>query len=204
MKRNTVVALSVMLVFAFVISLASPGFAEQKKMQSIEGKTICVEADKQGNLITSEKSECKNGIFVVLGKDKIYTLYGSEEQMKKMAMRVKEKEVRGEVQGSQRGWILYASPIEKGQKPVEKTVEGTIVCLLPNYENGTVTPVVASGPCNELTPHAHIIYTKEGQIIAIHGSGEAIQKLEMNPQKRDVMVKGRLQGNPGAWILFVE
>jgi len=201
MKRNTVVALSVILVFAFVISLARPGFAEQKKMQSIEGKILCVEPDQQGHLTAVEKSNCK-GLSVLVGKDgKLYSLYGSEGKMKEMAM---EGKVSGEVEGSQRAWIIYAGGVRPSQKPVEEAIRGTVFCLLPNYENGTVTPVIASGPCNELPPHAHAILAEDGKVYALEGSEEGIHKLEMTPQRQDVKIKGKVQGNPGGWILFVE
>jgi hypothetical protein len=201
MKRINLVILPLMLGFVLVISLTSPSFAVE---QTVEGDMICVEVDEEGNLKAVDKAEC-TGIFVVVGDDgKLYTLYGSEEKMKEIAKKADENKISGEVGGHQRGWILYASPIAKGQKSVEKTVEGTIVCLIPNYEKGNVTPVVAQGPCNELTPHAHVIHTKDGQIYALHGSEEAIQKLEASPEKTNAKIRGKLQGNQGAWILFVE
>jgi hypothetical protein len=201
MKMINLVILPLMLGFVLAISLASPSSSAE---QTVKGNMICVEVDEEGNLQAVDKAEC-TGLFVVVGDDgKLYTLYGSEEKMKEMAKKAEENKVSGEVGGHQRGWILYASPIAKGQKPAEKTVEGTIVCLIPNYEKATVTPVVAQGPCNELTPHAHVIHTKDGQIYALHGSYEAIQKLEASPEKTNAKITGKLQGNQGAWILFVE
>jgi hypothetical protein len=240
MKRASLATLSLILVFAFVISLPRLSFAQEemmeqqkgqmqqqmeeqkgqmqqqmqqkteemmgkKGMQDVEGNIICIEVDEKGNPVAKEEyTECK-GVFVVVGKDgKVYTVYASEEELKKMPMKAKEKKVSGEVGGHQRAWILYGTPIEAAQKPEEKTVTGTIVCLLPDYSKGTVNPVVASGPCNEQTPHSHVVYTKEGQVYALGGSEEAIHKIEMNPQRTNVTVKGKVQGNQGAWILYAE
>lgn len=201
MKGINLVILPLMLGFVLAISFASPSFSAE---QTVQGNMICVEVNAEGNLEAVDKAEC-TGLFVVVGDDgKLYTLYGSEQKMKEMAMKAEENKFSGEVGGNQRAWIIYATPIAQGQKPAEKTVEGTIVCLLPNYENATVTPVIAQGPCNELAPHAHVIQTKDGQIYALHGSEEAIHKIETNPNRMNAKVTGKLQGNQGAWILFVE
>jgi hypothetical protein len=207
MKRINLVVLSIMLGFVFVISLASSSFAaEEKKMQTIEGKILCVEADQKGHVTAVEKSDCTTGVSVLVGKDgKLYTLYGSEKQIKEMAM---EGKVSGEVEGSQRAWIIYAGGVRPSEKPEEETVSGTVYCLLPNYENGTVTPVIATGPCVNLPPHAHVMVTKDRKVYAIEGSPEAIHKMESgvgHPQGgMNVTMKGKLEGHQGGWVLFVE
>ncbi len=206
MKRVNLFLLSIMLGFVFVISLASSSFAEdQKKMQTIEGKILCVEADKEGHVRAVEKSQC-NGVFVVVGKDgKLYALSGSKREMKKMPTMVKEEKLSGEVEGSQRAWIIYAGGLRPTEKPEEESVSGTVFCLLPNYQNGTVTPVIASGPCVNLPPHAHVILTKDKKMYAIEGSQEAIHKMETTPHGgMEVTIKGKLQGHQGGWILFVD
>ncbi len=204
MKRINLFVLSIMIGFVFVISLTSRVFtAEEKNMHTIEGKVLCVEADQKGHVTAVEKSECTTGVSVVVGKDgKLYTLYGPEGKMKEMAM---EGKFSGEVEGSQRAWIIYAGGVRPSEMPEEESVRGTVFCLLPNYENGTVTPVIATGPCANLPPHAHVILTKDKKMYAIEGSQEAIHKLETTPEGgMNVAINGKLQGNPGAWILFVE
>jgi hypothetical protein len=173
------------------------------KKQMVEGEVICVEVDEKGNANAIEEfTEC-DGVIVVLGKDgKLYTLYGTEEQMKMMAKSPK-KMASGEVGGHQRAWIIYGAPLDV-QKGKEQTVTGTIVCLLPNYEKGTVSPVVATGPCSEAGPHAHVIYTKDGQVYALSGSEAAISAIEKNPERSNVSLTGKAVGNQGAWILYVE
>ena len=173
------------------------------KKQIIEGNVICVEVDEKGSVNGMDQfTEC-DGVFMVVGKDgKLYTVYGTEQQMKMMAKSPKKK-VSGQVGGSQRAWVIYGSPLDI-QKGTQQTVTGTIVCLLPSYEKGNVTPVVSTGPCNEAKPHAHVIYTKDGQMYAIGGSEEAIGKIESNPQRSNVTLSGKVVGNQGAWILYVE
>lgn len=234
MKRINLVVLSILVGFVFII-LAIPGFAQEEqmeqkkeqiqqqmeqqkeqmmqkkgemmqkvgKMQTIEGKVLCVEADQQGHVTAVEKPEC-NGVSVVVGKSgKLYTLYGAEGKMKEMAM---EGKVSGEVEGSQRAWIIYAGGLRPTEKPEEETVSGTVFCLLPNYQNGTVTPVIATQPCINLPPHAHVMATKDGKLYAIEGSQEAIHKMETTHAEggMNVTIKGKLQGHEGAWILFVD
>ena len=41
-----------------------------------------------------------------------------------------------------------------------QTLQGNVVCLIPDYEKGTVKPVIASGPCDGLPPHEHVLVTK--------------------------------------------
>lgn len=117
MKRNTVVDLSVMLVFAFVISLVSYGFAAEKKeeVQTIGGNIICLLADyKTGSV----KPVIANGpcdklpphAHVLVTKEgKVYTIEGSEEAIHKLEMSSERKnaKVTGKVEGHQRGWILF-------------------------------------------------------------------------------------------------
>ncbi|MCI0453929.1 MAG: hypothetical protein L0Y68_02900, partial [Candidatus Dadabacteria bacterium] len=83
MKKVTTVALSLMVVLSLIILLAHPGFAGK---MDVEGNVICVEVDEKGNVNAMEQfTEC-DGVFVVVGKDgKVYTVSGTEEQMKMMA-----------------------------------------------------------------------------------------------------------------------
>ena len=86
-------------------------------------------------------------------------------------------------------------------------VVGNVICLLPSVADGTVKPVIASGPCNGLGPHAHVILdtrTKEGNVYAVTGSSESIERLEKTSSRKNVEVKGRIGGNQDAWILSVD
>ncbi len=207
MNKLIISSLSIMLIIAFLIPLANPSSSGQEEMQDIEGNIVCVEVDKEGNINTIEEFSVCNGLLVFVGKDgKVSSVHGSEKEIASLAKSHEKKKVSGRVEGHQRAWRLYASSLEpkETQKSEERTITGTIVCLIPDYKSGNVKPVVASGPCNELEPHAHVIYTREGQIYALHGSEEAIVNIEKSPVRRNVSLKGKVQGNQNAWILFVE
>ena len=86
-------------------------------------------------------------------------------------------------------------------------IVGNVICLLPNVADGTVKPVIASGPCNGHSAHAHVVLdtrTKEGNVYAVTGSPEAIERLESTPARKNVEVKGKVGGNQDAWILSVD
>lgn len=85
-----------------------------------------------------------------------------------------------------------------------QTIEGNVICLLPDYNKGNVKPVIATGPCDKLPPHAHVLMTKDGKIYHIEGSEEAMHKLETSSERKDVKITGRVEGNQKGWILFVE
>jgi hypothetical protein len=200
MKKVTTFALALIVVLSLVVLLARPSLAGK---MDVEGTIFCIEVDEKGNVNATEQfTECE-GTMVVVGKDgKVYTVSGTEEQVKMMTKSPK-KMVSGEIGGNQRAWVVFATPtdVEKG---TTQSVTGTIVCLLPNYEKGTVSPVVATAPCNEATPHAHVIYTKDGQVYALSGSEEAISAIEKNPQRTNMTVSGKVLGNQGAWVLYVQ
>ena len=86
-------------------------------------------------------------------------------------------------------------------------VVGNVICLLPNVAEGTVKPVIASGPCNGHSAHAHVVLdtrTKEGNVYAVTGSAEAIERLEKTSNRQNVEVKGKIGGDQKAWIITVD
>ncbi|MGE5444283.1 MAG: hypothetical protein ACM3SR_06705 [Ignavibacteriales bacterium] len=85
-----------------------------------------------------------------------------------------------------------------------QTIEGNVICLLPDYNKGNVKPVISNGPCDKLPPHAHVLVTKEGKVYALEGSEEAMHKLEMSSERKNVKLTGRVEGNQRAWILHVK
>ena len=89
----------------------------------------------------------------------------------------------------------------------EDIIVGNVICLLPNVADGTVKPVIASGPCNGHGEHAHVVLdtrTKEGNVYAVTGSEDAIERLEKTPARKNVEVKGKIGGNQDAWIITVD
>ena len=89
-------------------------------------------------------------------------------------------------------------------KGATQTVGGTIVCLLPNYEDGSVQPVVATSPCGEHGQHLHVVHTSDGQVYALHGTEESIKNLEATSDRKNVSLEGKILGEQGAWVLYVK
>jgi hypothetical protein len=85
-----------------------------------------------------------------------------------------------------------------------KTITGTVICLIPDYKKGTVNPVIATGPCNTLPPHQHVLMTKEGTVYSLQGLQDGLMKIEEMPNKTDVTITGKVEGNNYGWILFVD
>jgi len=197
MLRVTLSLSILFAVFAFVVS-TMPSFAEDV----VEGTIVCVEIDEAGSMQTmTEFEECK-GTLLQMGSDgKLYALAGKKEEVKAMKGTGKKQTVSGELAGHTRGYILASASALRDDQPA--TVSGTIVCLLPNYESGNLKQVVASGPCTKIEPHAHVVRTKSGQVYALHGSEDSIRRLEEMSDRQEVDLQGKIQGDQGAWVLYV-
>ncbi len=85
-----------------------------------------------------------------------------------------------------------------------KTITGTVICLIPDYKKGTVTPVISTGPCNTLPPHQHILMTKDGTVYTIQGLQDGLMKVSMMPQRENVTMTGKIEGNNYGWVLLVD
>ena len=86
-------------------------------------------------------------------------------------------------------------------------IYGNVICLIPDLEKGTVEPVVANKNCNSPRDHAHVVLdtrSKEGNVYAVNGTNEAIERLQARTQKKDVAVKGSISGDQKAWIITVD
>ena len=85
-----------------------------------------------------------------------------------------------------------------------KSITGNVICLIPDYKKGTVNPVIATGPCNTLPPHQHVLMTKEGTVYSLQGLQDGLIKIEEMSDKTDVTITGKVEGNNYGWILFVD
>jgi hypothetical protein len=216
MDKRMVRFLSLVLVLSFVAYLSSSTIAEEAatektdEIKSMEGTVYCVELDTSGQLIMKEEwTECKGSLVAAGADGKSYVVTGTIEDTKMiMKQPDKKKTVSGIISGHNRGWILAAASAEHPKPAVTSTedisIKGTIVCLLPNYQASNFKQVVASGPCTELDQHLHLVHTSDGQVYAIHGSEEAIHKIESMSNRNDVELQGKIQGDQGAWVLFVQ
>jgi len=88
--------------------------------------------------------------------------------------------------------------------PASKSIQGTVICLIPDYKKGTVTPVISTGPCNTLPPHQHILMTKEGTVYTIQGLQDGLMKVSLMPQRENVTMTGKIEGNNYGWVLLVD
>jgi hypothetical protein len=201
-------ALSIFILFFVTYSLAR---AEGEHI--VRGNIVCIEIDGEGNANVSEEFTRCSGLVYMLGVDgKIYSLHGSEDEMKKINASSKTRmgyrlplRLKGTEAGHQRAWRLYTPSLEPQEEGDSKvvTVTGTVLCIFPKFGDGNISPMVATAPCNEYEDHAHVIYTSEGQTYAIHGPHEKITAIEKTANRKSVTLSGYVQGNNGGWILYV-
>ncbi len=86
----------------------------------------------------------------------------------------------------------------------ETTVQGNVVCLLPDYEKGTVKPVIATGPCDGLPPHEHVLVTKS-TVYSLQGLQDGLMKITQSSNRTNVKITGKVEGSDQtAWVLLVK
>nr|NIT13511.1 hypothetical protein [Candidatus Dadabacteria bacterium] len=83
-------------------------------------------------------------------------------------------------------------------------IKGTIYCLLPDYKKTYLKYVVSNKPCFNYTPHAHVLYTADGQIIAINGTEELVKTLESSTQRKGVFLMGSISGNEKGRYIYLQ
>jgi len=84
------------------------------------------------------------------------------------------------------------------------TIQGNVVCLIPDYAKGTVNPVIATQPCDGLPPHQHVLVT-ETRVYSLQCLQDGLMKIEKNPHRVNVKITGKVEGSDQAgWILFVD
>ncbi len=83
------------------------------------------------------------------------------------------------------------------------SVKGNVICLIPNYEDGTVKPVIATGPCDGLPPHEHVLVTKN-TVYSLQGLQDGLMKITQSSNRTNVKITGKVEGSEQTgWILFV-
>lgn len=171
-----------------------------EEAQVTEGTITCVQADQGGQLQSLTSFEECTGTLVVVTADKSAAVVAPKAHSK--SMKGGKQTVAGVLDGHTRGYVL-ASSSALDDKGTTQTVSGALVCLLPNYEDGTVQPVVATAPCSEKDQHLHVVHTDDSQVYALHGTEEAIKNLENSTSRDQVELQGEVQGEQGAWVLYV-
>ncbi len=100
-------------------------------------------------------------------------------------------------------FALAVSSSFGSEKAQEVTVEGNVICLIPDYEKGTVNPVIANEPCSGEAPHSHILVGKDGKVYNLQGLQEGLMKIQAAPNHTGVKIAGKVEQTPGGWILYV-
>ncbi len=96
---------------------------------------------------------------------------------------------------------IFASSLSYADEA--KTVQGNVICLIPDYAKGTVNPVIATHPCDGLPPHQHVLVTKT-KVYSLQGLQDGLMKIERNPDRTNVKITGKVEGSEQTgWILFV-
>ncbi len=83
------------------------------------------------------------------------------------------------------------------------TINGNVICLLPDYKTGNVNPVIATAPCDGYPPHHHVVVTDD-RVYSLQGLQDGLKKIEQNPNRTSIQVAGKVQGSEQTgWVLFV-
>lgn len=173
---------------------------DMKDAEAMEVTVTCVQADEGGQLQSLTEFEECTGTMVVVSADKSAAVVAPQAQSK--TMKGGKQSVAGVLDGHTRGYIL-ASSTALDEEGATQSVSGALVCLLPNYEDGTVQPVVGTSPCGEKDQHLHVVHTADGQVYALHGTEESIKNLEASSDRENVSLEGKVLGEQGAWVLYV-
>ncbi len=201
----------IFILFFGIAAFSLTSFAQSDDVQITRGQIVCVQLDESGAANVSEEfTEC-SGLIYLLGVDgNLYSVHGSEEEMQKIKQGSKSRmgyrlplRLKGKAVGHKRAWQLYTPSLDPDESSIKTSVTGTVLCLFPNYNSGTLNPKLADGPCNEAEPHAHLIKTEEGEIYSLQGSLEDIDSIEKKPVKKNVTLTGVLKANESGWILYV-
>ncbi|MCH7519843.1 MAG: hypothetical protein IH964_12570 [Candidatus Dadabacteria bacterium] len=84
------------------------------------------------------------------------------------------------------------------------TLQGNVVCLLPDYKNGTVQPVIATSPCSGLPQHNHVFVTNNA-VYSLQGLQDGLMKITQSSNRTNVKITGKVEGSDQtAWVLFVK
>jgi len=83
------------------------------------------------------------------------------------------------------------------------TIQGNVICLIPDYASGTVKPVIATHPCDGEPTHQHLVVT-DNTVYSLQGLQDGLKKIERNPNRTNVKIAGNVQGSEQTgWVLFV-
>ena len=99
--------------------------------------------------------------------------------------------------------FAFSSSSFADTKDDHATINGNVICLLPDYKTGNVNPVIATAPCDGYPPHHHVVVT-DTAVYSLQGLQDGLTKIEKNPNRTNVEIAGKIQGTEQTgWVLFV-
>jgi hypothetical protein len=114
-----------------------------------------------------------------------------------------DQTMRGTVHGHKRALhLMIGSKKYIDDNEIVKK-KGTIYCLLPDYKKTNMNYMISNKPCIDYAPHAHVLYTKDGEIIAINGSRELVKKVESSFEREGVYLTGSISGNEKGKYIYL-
>ncbi len=100
-------------------------------------------------------------------------------------------------------FVLFAGTASYADEEATTTIQGNVICLIPDYAKGTVKPVIATHACDTLPPHQHLLVSGD-KVYVLQGLQDGLMKIEQNPNRVNVKIAGKVQGNEQTgWVLFV-
>ena len=98
---------------------------------------------------------------------------------------------------------IFMCTVTQAAEEGTTTIQGNVVCLVPDYANGTVKPVIATHPCDGMPSHQHVLVT-DSTVYSLQGLQDGLMKIQQDPNRTNVKIAGKVQGNEQTgWVLFV-
>ncbi len=99
--------------------------------------------------------------------------------------------------------ITFSIFIANVSNAANETIQGNVICLIPDYASGNVSPVISTHPCDGEPPHHHLLVT-DNKVYSLQGLQDGLMKIQTNPHRTNVKVAGKVQGSEQTgWVLFV-
>lgn len=179
---------------------------------SIEGYLICVEPDGKGDIhIKAEFSDCSGNVALINLQDRIYTISGPQSSIDKLLNAPKrrmgvlmDQTLTGKLYGHKRAQHFMIGDEKYVYDNKTEKKKGTIYCLFPDYKKTYMNYKIAKKPCFNYSPHAHVLYTNDGQILAINGNTEHIKHVEASTERKGVDLTGSISGSKNGKYIYLQ
>jgi len=208
-KINKRFKLILFVVFTFLF--AGVYYTGAVQWEGIEGYLICVEPGNKGDIkIKAEYNECSGIVALVNIDEQIYTISGSQsdiDKLQKVPKRrmgvIMDQILNGKIYGHKRALHMMIGSEEYVDDNEIVKKKGTIYCLLPDYKKTNMNYMISNKPCSDYTPHAHILYTEDREIMAINGNKELVSKVENSSERKGVYLTGSISGSEQGKYIYL-